>query len=86
MNRICHLGLASLVLALTFSGGCSSSKTAENDSESGDKSLRIAVIPKGTSHEFWKSVHFGAQKAATELGNVRIIWRGLVSTRLNGGG
>lgn len=42
------------------------------------KSLRIAVIPKGTSHEFWKSVHFGAQKAADELGNVEIIWRGPV--------
>mgnify|MGYP001050240023 CR=1 FL=1 len=44
----------------------------------GGKSLRIAVIPKGTSHEFWKSVHFGAQKAATEIGNVEIIWRGPV--------
>ncbi len=42
------------------------------------KSLRIAVIPKGTSHEFWKSVHFGAQKAADELGNIEIIWRGPV--------
>ena len=26
--------------------------------------LRIAVIPKGTTHEFWKSVHAGAAKAA----------------------
>lgn len=37
---------------------------------------RIAVIPKGTSHEFWKSVHYGAQKAAEELGNVEILWKG----------
>lgn len=58
--------------------GCNSSADIANDSNSGDKSLRIAVIPKGTSHEFWKSVHFGAQKAATELGNVSIIWRGPV--------
>src|SRR5215468_10774639 len=35
----------------------------------------IAVIPKGTSHLFWQSVHAGAQKAATELG-VDIVWRG----------
>src|SRR5207253_9136128 len=35
----------------------------------------IAVIPKGTTHEFWKSVHAGAQKAAEEL-NVEIIWKG----------
>jgi ribose transport system substrate-binding protein len=40
--------------------------------------LKLAVIPKGTSHEFWKSVHFGADKAAKELGNVEIIWRGPV--------
>ena len=37
--------------------------------------LTIAVIPKGTSHVFWQSVHAGAQKAATELG-VGIVWRG----------
>jgi ribose transport system substrate-binding protein len=35
----------------------------------------IAVIPKGTTHVFWQSIHAGAQKAATELG-VDIIWRG----------
>jgi ribose transport system substrate-binding protein len=40
------------------------------------KLLRIAVIPKGTSHEFWKSVHAGAQNAAAELGHIDIIWRG----------
>ncbi|PHS02676.1 MAG: hypothetical protein COA78_20555 [Blastopirellula sp.] len=37
---------------------------------------RIAVIPKGTTHEFWQSVHYGAQKAADEAGNVEIIWIG----------
>lgn len=40
------------------------------------KKLRIAVIPKGTSHEFWKSVHAGALNAAKELGDVEIIWKG----------
>jgi ribose transport system substrate-binding protein len=35
----------------------------------------IAVIPKGTTHEFWKSVHAGAEKASQELG-VKIIWKG----------
>src|SRR6266481_5528394 len=38
-------------------------------------SLTIAVIPKGTSHVFWQSIHAGAEKAARELG-VNIIWRG----------
>lgn len=35
----------------------------------------IAVIPKGTTHEFWKAVHAGAAKAAKEL-DVDIIWKG----------
>src|SRR5262245_61819133 len=37
--------------------------------------LTIAVIPKGTAHVFWQSIHAGADKAARELG-VDIIWRG----------
>ncbi|MCC6415044.1 MAG: substrate-binding domain-containing protein [Opitutaceae bacterium] len=41
---------------------------------------RIAVVPKGTTHEFWKSIHAGAIKAARELMaegvNVEIIWKG----------
>ncbi len=36
---------------------------------------RIAVIPKGTSHEFWKSVQAGALKAGEELG-VEVVWKG----------
>src|SRR6202034_3471888 len=36
---------------------------------------RIAIIPKGTTHEFWKSVHAGAVKASKELG-VDIVWKG----------
>jgi ribose transport system substrate-binding protein len=37
--------------------------------------LTIAVIPKGTSHVFWQSIHAGAEKAARETG-ATIIWRG----------
>src|SRR5437763_16368818 len=36
---------------------------------------RIAVIPKGTTHEFWKSVEAGARKAGQEMG-VNVIWKG----------
>ena len=39
------------------------------------KKLTIAVIPKGSTHEFWKSIHAGAVKASQEL-NVDIIWKG----------
>lgn len=37
--------------------------------------LKIAVIPKGTTHSFWKSVEAGAKKAGAELG-VEILWKG----------
>jgi len=37
--------------------------------------LLIAMIPKGTMHEFWKSVHAGAIKASRELG-VDLLWQG----------
>jgi ribose transport system substrate-binding protein len=46
----------------------------------GKKKFTIAVIPKGTTHEFWKSIHAGSNKAANELaaqGNeVEVIWKG----------
>jgi ribose transport system substrate-binding protein len=60
-----------LLLAIAF--GC-------NRSKPGGKKLTIAVIPKGTSHEFWKSIHAGAIKAARELSTpgaeVEVIWKG----------
>src|SRR6476661_1196597 len=44
------------------------------------RALRIAVIPKGTTHVFWKSVHAGALRAARELSEggqgVEIQWKG----------
>lgn len=43
--------------------------------ETGKTERRIAVIPKGTTHLFWKSVHAGAQKAGDEAG-VKIFWNG----------
>lgn len=43
-----------------------------------DSNYRIAVIPKGTTHVFWKSVHAGAIKAQLELEQlgVEVIWKG----------
>lgn len=37
--------------------------------------MRIAVIPKGSTHEFWKAVHAGAGAAASELG-VELVFKG----------
>ncbi len=36
---------------------------------------QIAVIPKGTTHDFWKAVHAGALKAGQETG-AAIFWNG----------
>lgn len=69
--------ITSLLIAfIVLLAGCN--ENVDVDSGSSSRPMRIAVIPKGTSHEFWKSVHFGAQKAASELGEVEIIWRGPV--------
>src|ERR1700690_1563622 len=65
MKLLKHLAL---VLSLVTLAGCGK-KTDE-------KPYTIAVIPKGTTHEFWKSVHAGAEKAAQEYGNVDVIWKG----------
>ncbi len=35
------------------------------------------MIPKGTTHEFWKSIHAGAVKASREQG-AYVIWKGPV--------
>ncbi|MDX6290507.1 MAG: ribose transport system substrate-binding protein [Blastocatellia bacterium] len=68
------IGLLIILTALLFSFSCS--KTGQ---QSGKK-FTIAVIPKGTTHEFWKSIHAGADKAASEYTaqgtNVEIIWKG----------
>ena len=69
-----------IVLALELLvSGCTHSATPSESSQAGSGAappvLRIAMIPKGTTHEFWKAVHAGAVKAQTELG-VEVIWKG----------
>jgi len=68
------------MVLILFSVGLSCSQRqadqSTQESESQTKELlKIAVIPKGTTHDFWKAVHEGAKKAATELG-VHIFWNG----------
>src|SRR4051794_18960471 len=57
-------------------GSSAASAPATGASASGGGAgKRIAVIPKGTTHVFWKSVEAGARKAAGEAG-VEMIWKG----------
>src|SRR5437588_2290321 len=67
----------SILIMFTAIVGLSCNRSGSNN---GKKKLTIAVIPKGTSHEFWKSIHAGAIKAARELSSpgaeVEVIWKG----------
>lgn len=69
-RRFLKLGLG---LAGAWFSACS--KKATEGEKSSKARLRIAVIPKGTTHEFWKSVHAGAVKASREL-DAEIVWKG----------
>jgi ribose transport system substrate-binding protein len=62
-----------LILALALAAGAPSPQARGAE-------YQIAVIPKGTTHEFWKSIEAGAVKAKRELAArgiaVNIIWKG----------
>jgi ribose transport system substrate-binding protein len=63
--------------ALVFLGAFLTQPACRKDQTGAKKpgKLRVAVVPMGTTHEFWKAIHAGAKKAADELG-VEIIWKG----------
>lgn len=56
-------GLTAVVLMAAWGAGA------------GDAPGKIAVIPKGTTHVFWKSVEAGAVAAGRETG-MEIVWKG----------
>lgn len=65
-----------LFASASISAGCGSQPDKSATPNGAGRTLNIAVIPKGETHEFWKSVHAGAQQAADEAGNVKILWKG----------
>ncbi len=69
MRKIC-LALLALLAA------CS---PASRETAKAKPAFRIAVIPQGATHEFWKSIHAGALKAAEDLKaegvEVTLIWK-----------
>ena len=66
-------GLALLLALMGAVYGCRYEPTNES------RPLRIAVVPKGSTHEHWKRVHTGAEKAAAEFRAagvpVEVIWK-----------
>jgi ribose transport system substrate-binding protein len=81
VNKSSLLTLVAVALAIA---GCGSSGSSENVASTstggsptrptGDSSLKIAFIPKGATHEFWKTMKLGADKAASETG-AEILWK-----------
>jgi ribose transport system substrate-binding protein len=70
MTWITRLALTGVMVTSAACG-----QPASSGAPASSSTKTIAVIPKGTSHAFWQSVHAGAEKAAQELG-VSVIWRG----------
>jgi ribose transport system substrate-binding protein len=75
MSSVKRSWIALPLLALLAScGGESGAGGAAGDA------LQIAVVPKGTTHEFWRAIHAGALQAAQELSQagtpVEVIWKG----------
>src|SRR2546423_6803225 len=66
MKRLCVL---SIVAGLLAAAGC-----ARHDT--GPRKLRLAVIPKGLDIPVFNYAKVGAEREATRLGNVDVIWRG----------
>ena len=67
IRKVCALS------ALCFLLACNKPSASET-------SYTIAVIPQGSTHEYWKSIHAGAAKAAQDLEaqgtKIKIIWKG----------
>ena len=66
INKMIKFLTINIFFCALFLTGCNKTKNSK---------LRIAVIPKGTTHEFWKMGEAGAKKAGNELG-IEIIWKG----------
>ena len=75
MDRVAALLCA--CVAFVGATACKSHSPAPTGSGAPPHRRQIAVVPKGTTHEFWKSVHAGAVKASRERG-VEIVWKGPV--------
>ena len=74
--RVSNFGLRTLpwLLLTTLLTACNQSSEAPA-AKPASTTLTIAVIPKGATHNFWKAIHAGALMAASELGNVEIVWK-----------
>ncbi|GAB4197200.1 MAG: substrate-binding domain-containing protein [Thermoflexibacter sp.] len=73
MKKLLIKNVLFITLIITLLGCGGSENTSEQNTN--DQEIQIAVIPKGTTHAFWKSVQLGAEKAGQDLG-VKVLWQG----------
>jgi len=78
MTPVIRTGLACAAVLLAACGR--QTTTPLPGGSSGPPAYTIAVIPKGATHEFWKSINAGAFKARNELAAegtpVEVLWKG----------
>jgi ribose transport system substrate-binding protein len=65
MKRLCTVVFAALVAVV-----------ACTQREAGPRKLRFAIIPKALDIPVFNYAKIGAERAAAEMGNVEVIWRG----------
>ena len=74
-SRRCMATMLAVALTVACGGGGGSQK-----GKPGSETLTIGVVPKGSTHEHWKRVKIGAEKAAAEFRAagvpVEVIWKG----------
>lgn len=69
-----RLVLGMFALALVLGCGGETAQTARGAGD-GEAKYTIAVIPKGTTHDFWLTVKAGAEAAAQEF-DAETVWKG----------
>ncbi len=78
------IACCALMLGLLAGAGCNR-ETSNNDTtqpsgattQSSAAGRDVVAIPKGTTHEFWKTVEAGANRGAAETG-LKLTWKGPV--------
>jgi len=63
------------LIAAAVAAGCSKTDSPPPSTSTATRELRFAVIPKALDIPVFNYARIGAERAAAELGNVRIEWR-----------
>lgn len=75
MNLLRPLSLAASLCATLLLTSCKEGGGGGTGSDGAAPKIRLAAIPKATTHSYWKAAEKGARQAASELG-VDLEWQG----------